>query len=176
MTNMLIPVVLIVVAAALAAIAAGLLIAKGKGKNRRYKAKPILTENEREFFTRLVNALPQYRVLPQISFGALLVPAVSAKDYNATRATFSQKIADFVVCDAAMQVIAIVELDDRTHCADKDARRDAMLKDAGYAVVRFQSRHKPDAMKIRKVFEQIVVTREGVKRDGGDNVIPIRTA
>jgi hypothetical protein len=172
--NMLIPVVLIVVAAALAAIAAGLLIAKGKGKNRRYKAKPILTDNEREFFTRLVNALPQYRVLPQISFGALLVPAVSGKDYNATRATFSQKIADFVVCDAAMQVIAIVELDDRTHNAEKDARRDAMLEDAGYSVVRFPSRHKPDSMKIRQVFQEIVAKRERVNHEGSNNVVAIR--
>lgn len=173
MNNMLIP--LVIVVAVIAAVAIVVLAIKGKGgKNRRYKAKPILTDNEREFFTRLVNALPQYRVLPQVSFGALLVPAVSGKDYNATRATFSQKIADFVVCDAAMQVIAIVELDDRTHNADKDAKRDAMLEDAGYVVVRFQSRHKPDAAKIRKVFDEIVVNREGVKREGGNNVVAIR--
>jgi very-short-patch-repair endonuclease len=121
-----------------------------------------------------VNALPQYRVLPQISFGALLVPAVSGKDYNATRATFSQKIADFVVCDAAMQVIAIVELDDRTHNAEKDARRDAMLEDAGYSVVRFPSRHKPDSMKIRQVFQEIVAKRERVNHEGSNNVVAIR--
>lgn len=117
-----------------------------------YKKKNLLTENEKEFFGRLVQAFPDYHVFSQVAFGALLQPTVDygGRDYYRIRGTFSQKIADFVVCDQSLFVLAIIELDDRTHNAEKDAKRDAMLNQAGYKVVRWQSKNKPDVAAIRK--------------------------
>ena len=41
-----------------------------------YKAKPLLTDNEKEFYQRLKIALPDYQVLCQVALGALLQPNV----------------------------------------------------------------------------------------------------
>jgi len=118
----------------------------------RYKSKRLLTDNEREFFARLVGALPEHFVFPQVSFGALLQPdtATRTSQYHRTRGTFSQKIADYVICTKELRVLAIVELDDRTHNSARDGKRDAMLKQAGYTVIRWHSRNKPTGEEIRE--------------------------
>lgn len=63
---------------------------------------------------------------------------------------FTQKIVDFVAQNRDDgSVVAIIELDDRTHDADKDAKRDATLGSAGYRIVRWSSKTKPDAAAMR---------------------------
>ena len=51
--------------------------------------------------------------------------------------TFSQKIVDFVIEDRASgAILALVELDDRSHNAFRDRLRDAMTASAGYRTIR----------------------------------------
>jgi hypothetical protein len=123
----------------------------------QYKAKALLTPNGKEFFERLVQALPGSRILTQVALGALLQPDVKNdnKQFYRVRGTFAQKIADYVVCDAEMNVLAIVELDDRTHRDDRDARRDAMLQQAGYKILRWNSKGKPTVEQIRETFQTV---------------------
>ena len=132
-----------------------IVISRSQGKRLDrdlYKSKPLLTENEKEF----IQALPDYHVFPQVALGALLQPNVKGNNrkYYSVRGTFAQKIADFVICDKELNVVAIVELDDKTHNSDKDAKRDAMLEQAGYRVVRWNSRKKPT---VREISEKIIV-------------------
>ncbi len=115
------------------------------------RQKPILTPNEQEFFGRLHRALPDYLVFPQVSLDALLSvsPNCSRATQVALRNTYSQKHPDFVVCKPeTLEVVAIVELDDRTHRIEQDSKRDAMLQAAGYRVERFQSKAKPSEAQI----------------------------
>lgn len=125
-----------------------------------YNSKPLLTDNEIEFYQRLKEALPEYHILCQVALGALLQPNVKGNNrkYYSIRGTFAQKIADFVICDKDMSVVTIVELDDRTHSKDKDEKRDAMLEEAGYDVVRWQSRKKPSIVEIRDMIKSFEVT------------------
>jgi hypothetical protein len=119
----------------------------------KFKPKALLTSNELEFLGCLESAVPELRFCPQVSMGALLDPAASRKDgkaYFRARGMFSQKIVDFVAqrrTDGS--IVAVIELDDRTHDNDKDAKRDAMLASAGYKIVRWNSKAKPDAATIR---------------------------
>ncbi len=115
-----------------------------------YAKKNLMTENEMEFFKRLLEALPQHHVFSQVSLGALLDANVRGdkSKRSSVRGTFTQKIADFVVCDKNLNVVAVVELDDKTHRAQNDAKRDAMLEQAGYAVVRWDSKKKPSISEI----------------------------
>lgn len=114
--------------------------------------KPILTENEIEFLHRLQRALPEYHVFPQVALGAIL-DATNEKGRLAKRGKFSQKIADYVVCERmTMTILAIIELDDKTHNKRKDQERDAMLGAAGYRVIRFQSKRKPSEAEISHYF------------------------
>lgn len=125
----------------------------GEPASDQFKAKVLLSPNELEFLVRLETAVPELRFLAQVAMGALLNPVVSRQDaqaYYRQRAMFAQKIVDYVAqrrSDGA--IVAIVELDDRTHDSDKDARRDAMLASAGYRVVRWESKAKPDLQTIR---------------------------
>jgi hypothetical protein len=138
--------------------AVGIVILKAKldaarTARAKFKQKALLTANEVEFLARLEAAAPELRFCPQVSMGALLDPAVPrshGKAYYRLRGMFSQKIVDFVVqrrSDGG--IVAIIELDDRTHDPAKDARRDSMLASAGYKVVRWHSKAKPDAAAIR---------------------------
>lgn len=128
---------------------------KAEGDAANYKAKPLLSANELEFLSRLESAVPELRFCPQVAMGALLDPAVSKKEnpsrHASLRGTFAQKMIDFVAMDRKTgAIVAIIELDDRTHNEEKDAKRDAMLKSAGYKTVRWHSKNKPDAVAIRE--------------------------
>lgn len=138
-------------AAALAFVKAKLASA---GVHAKFKAKPLMTANEMEFLGRLEGAAPELRFCPQVAMGALMDPAVSRGDrkaYYRLRGMFSQKIVDFVAQRRSDgTIVAVIELDDRTHDAEKDARRDEMLASAGYRIVRWNSKSKPGAAAIRE--------------------------
>ena len=72
--------------------------------------------------------------------GAILDPAVPTSDRKAfmhIRGQFSQKMIDFVAQDRQSgEIVPIIEFGDRTHKVEKDGRRDAMLKSAGYRTIR----------------------------------------
>ena len=111
------------------------------------RRRQLLSEREQAMHNRLSHALPELVVLAQVSFSALL----TARAY-AARNTFDRKTADFVVCDRAFQVLAVIELDDASHKGktDKDAARDAMLVAAGYRVLRYPN--IPDIDRVRGDF------------------------
>jgi hypothetical protein len=93
----------------------------------RLRRKPLLTSNEIEFFHRFQRALPGFHVFPQVSFAAFITGdgRLSRKAQWAVRAKFDRKIADFVICErGTLKVVAVVELDDRTH----DVRADRQLQ------------------------------------------------
>ena len=119
----------------------------------QFKAKRLLTANELEFIGRLESAAPELRFHAQVSMGAVLDPAVPKSDgraYMSIRGRFAQKIIDFVAQDKKTgDIVAIIELDDRTHNETKDAKRDTMLASAGYRTIRWNSKNKPDAAAIR---------------------------
>jgi hypothetical protein len=61
-----------------ASVAAAFLKAnlEGRAGEAKFKAKPLLTANELEFFGRLEAAVPELRFCPQVAMGALIDPAV----------------------------------------------------------------------------------------------------
>jgi len=121
----------------------------GPRATHQYSAKPLLTANEKEFFARLDEAVPEYLIQSQVAMGALMNGRhAEGKDF-ATRSTFDRKIVDFALLDEKLDVVLLIELDDRTHNAGKDAARDAMTRQAGYATLRFESRAKPAVPELR---------------------------
>lgn len=117
-----------------------------------YKRRQLMTANEAEFFNRLVAALPDHYIFPQVSMQALIEAASNdKKQAHSDRLRIAQQRADYVICDAACEVIAVIELDDRTHSATKDQVRDSRLEQAGIRAIRFQSRNKPTTEEIRQL-------------------------
>lgn len=129
-------------------IALGIMLAQvrlnGTGQSGAYKARALMTPNEAEFFGRLVAALPEYYIFPQVAMSALIEAATSdKKKAYGDRSRIAQQRVDYVICDKSCKVVAVVELDDKTHSAAKDQVRDARLHQAGLRTVRFQSKNKP---------------------------------
>lgn len=117
------------------------------------KAKTLLTPPEREMLELLEAALPECRIYPQVAMGALLAPTtgLSRESHSRVRNRFSQKIVDFVAEDRDTgAVIALIELDDRTHSLARDRDRDEMTREAGYRTVRFHRDHWPAQDDVRE--------------------------
>ncbi len=129
----------------------------------RVVRRAFLTPNEQDFLVRLEEAFPEYRVMAQVSMGALMNPAVKGgtPGYLSIRARFAQKVVDFVLLDGSLEVVALVELDDRTHRVDRDATRDAMTAAAGYVTLRYQSRDKPQPPQIREDLKRLHAALRG---------------
>jgi hypothetical protein len=117
---------------------------KREGGAGQYKRGKLMTDNELEFFGRLIAALPGHYVFPQVSMSALLeASSGDKKQAHSDRLRIAQQRVDYLVCDANCAIVAVVELDDRTHSSIKDQQRDARLSQGGIRTVRFQSRDKP---------------------------------
>ena len=113
-------------------------------REQRYFKRPVITHFESKMFTRLNQSFPEYHVLAQVAFSALIT------HHNIkVRAKFNRKVTDFVILDKKMQVIAIIELDDPTHIGkeQEDAERDAMLLQAGYQVYRYTDIPSPQQLR-----------------------------
>ena len=110
-------------------------------------AKRFLTPRETAMLNVLERALPHCRIHAQVAMGALLrVPAnPMRKSKISDRNAFSQKIVDFVAQDRATGlIVALIEVDDRSHNAFKDRVRDEMTAYAGYRTIRVPGRVQPN--------------------------------
>ena len=108
------------------------------------KARKVLGASAQQMYLRLLEAFPDHIVLAQVAFSALLDTRLQT-----TRDQFDRKVADFVICTKAFEVIGIIELDDagRRDRAPESAAGDRLLAQAGYEVCRYQT--IPDAQSLR---------------------------
>ena len=101
---------------------------------KKFHPKRIITAYECRMYVRLKEAFPQYHVLAQVAFSALIT------SHNLKiRNQFNRKVTDFVLLNESLQVLVIIELDDPTHLykVEEDKFRDYMLHEAGYRVLRY---------------------------------------
>lgn len=135
-----------------------------KGKNKTtlaptqansYKPTIFMTDNEIEFFQRLLQAFPNYYVFPQVAMSGLV--AAKSDDYkklNGIKNTYNRLRVDFVLFKDK-KVVAVIELDDKTHKnkEEKDMKRDSILKQAGYKTYRFESTNKPSVEQLKIIIK-----------------------
>ena len=103
---------------------------------QKYFPRRVITAFESKMFHRLNEAFPNYYILAQVAFSAL----ITTQNYK-IRNRFNRKVTDFVILDQTYNVLVIIELDDPSHIGkeQEDAERDAMLEEAGYRVIRYTS-------------------------------------
>lgn len=149
--NSTITVILLVAVLGLAVVVA---VAAGKAKavTGSYRARKLMSENELEFFGRLTQAVPEYFVFPQVAMSAILrANSTDKKTAHRDFLRIAQQRVDYLVCKTDGNIVAVVELDDKTHQAAKDKVRDERLRQAGLRTVRFESRNKPAVDVLRAV-------------------------
>jgi len=116
---------------------------------QRYRRRAVMTPNELEFFGRIARALPGMHVCPQVAMHALIEPtSPDAKVRLIDFRRISQKVVDYAIFDAQWTLVLVIELDDRTHVASRDAVRDGYMSSAGIRTLRYQSRSKPSEAQI----------------------------
>lgn len=140
--------------AAIALVVMGIVAGKSKKPRQQHtpiQPKAILTRREQQFFQVLAQALPRCYIFPQVSFSAIL----NTKGFY-TRSQFNRKIADFVICNEQLGIVAIIELDDSSHKGreQQDAARDAMLNEAGYTVLRYAQ--IPESWQVQKDLQKLL--------------------
>jgi hypothetical protein len=180
--NMKIILILLVLAvlAVLAVLVVAVVAAQSKSAKKTsrtgiYRKRNLMTDNEEEFFGRLVVALPDHYIFPQVAMSALLDAASSdKKEAHSDRMSIAQKRVDYVVCTRRCEVVAVVELDDKTHSRANDELRDARLEQAGIRTVRFQARNKPKVDAIRTMILGPTVTEPGkaTTEHAGQGAVP----
>ena len=118
----------------------------------RLEANPIMKPIELDTFGYLEAVVPKFRIYAQVAMGALLrpEPGMSRQDATRLRNRFSQKIVDYVIEDPESgEVVALVELDDRSHRAERDRARDTMTAAAGYFTIRLPAGERPTLQNVR---------------------------
>ncbi|WP_198115921.1 DUF2726 domain-containing protein [Massilia rhizosphaerae] len=173
MKIILVFVVLVVLMAGLFAVQ--LKTAKGKDRTGAYRRRKFMTDNEEEFFGRLVAALPEHYIFPQVAMSALLETASGdRRTAYGDRLRIAQQRVDYVICTRRCEVVAVVELDDKTHSRAKDELRDARLEQAGIRTVRFQARNKPKVEAIRTMIlgPTVAETGKAATEDADQGAVP----
>lgn len=132
-----------------AATAIAFVLVPARPRVAAYRKRRVMTPNEIEFYGRIIRALPGMYVCPQVAMHAVIEPTSSnSKTRLVDFRRISQKVVDYTVFDAQWSVVAIIELDDRTHVISRDAIRDGFTSAAGIRTLRYQSRAKPGEAQI----------------------------
>lgn len=127
-----------------------------------YKRKP-LSQAEQLLYSRLVTAVPAYRVLAKVS----LYQLVGLKKAQGRQTAFNKiirKCADFVVCTPSFEIVAVIELDDASHDTKRrrtsDKERDHALIAAGHRVIRWHVAAMPSTEEITALFNALTADSE----------------
>lgn len=118
-----------------------------------YVRKP-LSQPEQVLYFRLVRALPDHIVLAQVQVSRVL-GVKNGHNFHSWNNRVNRLSYDFVVCTKDSTVVAVIELDDKTHDgarrAATDAKKDKATKDAGLRIVRWHVKSLPDEEAIKQV-------------------------
>jgi very-short-patch-repair endonuclease len=142
-------------------------------KSYEYFKKTPLTENEQTMYWRLIRALPDHVILTQVG----LSRCVGTKTQPAFN-TIAKKSVDFVVCNKASQIIAAIEIDDKSHSNKSrqkaDETKDKALKAAGIEILRWPANPLPNEDEIRARFAalELVAIVNGSQKKMSEAHIP----
>jgi hypothetical protein len=121
---------------------------------KSFTKQAIMTTPEIVFFEKIRRAVPDMLVFPQVAMSGIVTPICNRGDsrFFGLFNQISQKRIDYVVCNpkAKYEVVCIIELDDASHDAEKDKRRDAITRDAGHVTLRFRNARTTAIAEIRK--------------------------
>ena len=146
----------IVTVLAVILVSIGLLLNLAGKATGKYRRKDLMSANEKEFFGRLLSALPGHFVFPQVAMSAILeASATNANVKHQDRLRIAQQRIDYLICNSACHTVAVIELDDRTHNKKKDDIRDSRLAQAEIPTIRFESRQKPSIQDIAAAIAEV---------------------
>jgi hypothetical protein len=116
-----------------------------------------LSKRESKLYQTLLALYPEHKIFVQVALSQLINVARNHPERDSIRAHYKQLVADFVLCRSDLSVVAVIELDDRTHKwpkrKDADARKNKALADAGMRLVRIPAGRLPTMEKLRELVD-----------------------
>jgi hypothetical protein len=132
-------------------------------------AKKLLTEREQALYQRLLSLYPDHKIFIQVALSQLVDVDRKHPDRQAIRKRYKQLVADFVLCRSDLSVVAVIELDDRSHTRPDrqyaDARKNKALADAGIRLVRVPAGRSPSEEDLRALINADGTANEGIQEE-----------
>lgn len=120
-------------------------------------ARNLLSRSENKLYNNLIAMYPDHKIFVQVALSQLISVDKTHPDCAAIRARYKQLVADFVLCRPDLSLVAVIELDDRTHEWPKrqaaDARKNKALADAGIKLVRVPAGRLPSQDTLRALID-----------------------
>lgn len=125
--------------------------------------KPLLTATELKFSRLLDEAIPTFRVMYQVA----LDQTIKIKDHPGSMKIWNKLnrlTFDFVLIDKDSNVVAVIELDDKSHFGaasiKRDQKKDELIKFLGKPLLRFQASNMPSVDELRSSIQSVVESSE----------------
>lgn len=124
--------------------------ARRRRRTPRISVRPreVLTPAQQRLYRTLCAGLPNHHVLAQVPFAAFLEPRSQSEQ---PPVPLSGQWADFLICDPAFRVVAVVELG----AGQRSAQHDELLRDAALPLIRWQDNALPDASEVRETVRDL---------------------
>ena len=144
-------------------IIAAVAIKTSKRKGYTYRKRGALfTPAERSFLSVLDQAISdQYRVFGKVRVADILTPAkgMNRKNWQIAFNKISSKHFDYILCSqSTLDVVAVIELDDKSHLSARSKKRDMLLENAcdsaGLLLIRFKAKSGYQVQSIRAQIEE----------------------
>ena len=115
-----------------------------------FRLRLPLTPGEITFYSRLLRALPEYTILPQVQLSRV-VDVQKNNDYMKWFSMINHYGVDFLVCDKRFNVLVAIELDTAYDLpGDNTGTKERVLAAAGISLVRWPERSLPGEAEIRR--------------------------
>jgi Protein of unknown function (DUF2726) len=120
-------------------------------------ARNLLSPREQSLYQRLLGLYPKHQIFVQVALSQLIDVDRNYPESESIRARYKQLVADFVLCRADLSVVAVIELDDRSHerrdRQDADARKTKALVDAGLRLIRIPAGVLPSEEELLEIID-----------------------
>lgn len=120
-----------------------------------YYVKKPLSIPEQVLFFRLVEALPDCIILSQVQLSRVL-GVKKGHPFTVWHNKINRMSLDFVVCLKDSTIVAVIELDDKSHekpdRISADNKKDRALESAEVTILRWQVTNIPTVDEIKKTF------------------------
>lgn len=147
MEQLAIPAALVAVTALL-----GLFVWNARRRNRGHvigvRPRRVLDGAPAHLYRTLCAGLPNHHVLARVPFSDFMEPR---KGHSGLQAALAGYRADFLVCDSSFGVVAVIDAGSEP----RDAKRDALLRDAALPLIRWPANQAPDASEVRETIRDL---------------------
>jgi Protein of unknown function (DUF2726) len=134
MTQLWLVAIAVVVLAAILAILKIVLLGGGRTAYPYVRCETLFSAAERSFYGVLLKVIgDRYVVLGKIRLADIIKtrPGLSASECASAQNRISSKHVDFVLCNPqTLAIVAVIELDDKSHASDRRKQRDNFLDGA----------------------------------------------